>query len=250
MICGKGGAGKSSLVNNLFELQCGEDEADEGIIGGPTTLQVKPYERTTKFGDKIFVFDSPGFGDFRMTNEDIIHEMVQATDKKVDLILYCISLGGGCRVDTRAFRNITQAFSSEIWRKAVIVLTFANMLQQKKPNLEEYEQIIKNIGDNIAKTFEKVLVEPDTAGCVPIETAGYKDVHLLHEDMEWRDRLFISALRKVWTEKLPSLFEVRYIYRFADLKYNLCTGGSKAVKGFAAVVRWWAEQSERHWWKY
>ena len=231
LICGKGGAGKSSLVNNLFELQCGEDEADEGIVGGPTTLNVTPYERTTKFGDKIFVFDSPGFGDACINPSDIVDEMIRVTEKSVDVILYCISLNGNCRVekeDIRAFKIITQVFSSEIWRKAVIVLTFANELQKLRPKLEEYEKIIKKIGDDIDAAFSEVYVDQNTAKSVPIETAGYKD-SLLHDNIDWRDRIFISALKRVLAEKLPSLFEVRY--RFADFRNVVYIGAPKAYKG-------------------
>ena len=219
LICGRGGTGKSSLVNNLFELQCGEDEATAGITGGAITSTVAPYERTTKFGDKIFVFDSPGFGDIRMDNNNIVATMIDVTKSRVDVLLYCISLSGGCRVemeDIRAFKIITEAFKSIIWKRAVIVLTFANQLQKIRPEFQEYKKITQKICKNIVTSLIEVCIEKDVTENIPIEAAGYEEHTLLYENIDWRDRIFISALRRVLVEKLPLLFEIRY--RFVDFK--------------------------------
>ena len=94
LVCGKGGVGKSTLINNLFELKDGQNPAVAGKIGSATTVDVGMYERTTKFGDKIYMFDTPGFGDRGSShNENLIAKVALATaDKKIDLFFYCCLL--------------------------------------------------------------------------------------------------------------------------------------------------------------
>lgn len=59
-----------------------------------------------------------------MSNEEIIAMMENKMEKKLDMVFCCISLNGSCRVqysDVQAIKIMMQAFSSEIWTKAVIV---------------------------------------------------------------------------------------------------------------------------------
>ncbi len=110
----------------LRVLICGlkpdEKWAEEGRRGGATTSIVSKFDRTTERGSKVCPFDTPGFDDINMSNEEIIAMMEKETEKKLDMVFYCISLDGSARVqcsDVRAIKIMTQAFSNEIWTKAV-----------------------------------------------------------------------------------------------------------------------------------
>lgn len=68
IVCGLGGVGKSTLINRLLQLEEGEKWAEEGRSGGATTSVVMKFEKITKSGIKICLFDTPGFGDIDITD--------------------------------------------------------------------------------------------------------------------------------------------------------------------------------------
>ena len=159
MVCGLGGVGKSTLINRLLQLEGGEKWAEEGRSGGATTSVVMQFEKITKSGIKICLFDTPGFGDIDITDEKIIAMMEKETEKRLDVFFYCISLEGAARVqqpDVTAIQRMTQAFSHEIWKKAVVVFTFANVLEEKKNNADEYWSVIERIKEKIKETLRKL----------------------------------------------------------------------------------------------
>lgn len=126
MICGCGGIGKSTLTDCLFN----ESVAETGRHGGATTTVVSKHEHENKRGLKVCLFDTPGFGDVRMTNDYIAMMMRKETNNEVHLVFYCIMLDGQCRVmenDERALQTLI-LFSNKVWENTVIVLTFANEL--------------------------------------------------------------------------------------------------------------------------
>ena len=183
MVCGLGGAGKSTLVNTLLQLE-GDDEqlAKAGKRGKATTLVVSKHEKTTKSGIKVCFFDTPGLDNPDLDDDEIVARMEKETEKKLDIIFYCLSLAGSARVqggDVKAMKLLTQAFGSRIWKKTVIVLTFANQIEQDMVNKEQYDEVIKNITETIRNVLEKkALVKADIVKAVPVVTAGYK--HPVH----------------------------------------------------------------------
>ena len=68
IVCGLGGVGKSTPINRLLQLEEGEKWAEEGRSGGATTSVVMKFEKITKSGIKICLFDTPGFGDIDITD--------------------------------------------------------------------------------------------------------------------------------------------------------------------------------------
>lgn len=101
MVCGQGGIGKSTLINRLLKLNDEMEQAKVATEGKLTTSDVDCYERVNQHGIKICLFDTPGFGDPNLNNMDIIAMMEQKTKKKIDLVLYCISIGGRARLEKR-----------------------------------------------------------------------------------------------------------------------------------------------------
>jgi predicted GTPase len=224
LISGLGGVGKSTLINQLLGLEKdGHDgeEAKEGR-GEATTLIVSKHERTTKQGMKVCIFDSPGFGDLDIEDDDIIAMMEHETEKNLDVVFYCISLSGPCRVqreDAQAIKIMTRAFSANIWRRAVIVLTFANELEAKVANKAEYQTTITQIQEKVRQVLRKdPLISEEIITQLPIVTAGHSDPILKYEAEEckslgWDNRLFLKVLEQIDPAVALTLFEARHNWK-------------------------------------
>ena len=225
LISGLGGAGKSTLINQLLRLKEDNERAKEGK-GGATTLVVSKHERTTEKGMKVCLFDTPGFGDPDIEDEDIIAMMERETEKRLDVVFYCISLSDPCRLqraDVQAIKIMTQAFTGDIWNKAVIVLTFANALEAKVANKAEYKATITQIQEKVRQVLRKdPLISAEVIAQLPIVTAGHSGRILKYESDEckslggWDNRLFLKALEQVDPAVVPTLLEVRYNWRETD----------------------------------
>ena len=238
LICGQGGVGKSTLINHLLQLE-GEKRAKEGIRGGATTKAVSKYETTTKSGVKVCLFDSPGFGDVDTRDETTIAMMEDKTEKKLDMVFYCISLNGSARVqqgDVQAIKKVTQVFTDKIWKNAVIVLTFANIFEERVTNIEEYNATISRITEKVQQVLKNdARVREEIVTKIPIITAGHMEPVLKYEAKEcksmdgWDNRLFLEALKQVNPALLPALFEARFGWK--DAVAALGGGGGGAVMG-------------------
>ena len=244
LICGLGGVGKSTLINRLLQLEGDEKWAEEGTEGGPMTTVVAKHEKTTKRGVKVCLFDTPGFGDVDISSEEIIAMMEDKTEKKLDVVFYCFSLEGSARVqdgDARAIKIMTQAFTHEIWRKAVIVFTFANSLESKKGDPSSYWSVIGRISDKVKAVLRKEMVPEDIITKLPIVTAGHIEPILKYEAEEckslggWDNRLFLEAAEQVDPNAFPALFEVRFSFKDL-LTITSGGGGGAAIGGLLAKV--------------
>ena len=93
LVCGLGGVGKSTLVNRLLQLG-NEKWAEEGMHGKATTSVVSKYERTTERGIKVCLFDTPGFNDVELSDEEVVAMILKETEAqtegKLDLVLFCL----------------------------------------------------------------------------------------------------------------------------------------------------------------
>lgn len=228
LVCGLGGVGKTTLINRLLKLQSVTEAVEV-----PTSI-VSKYESTTESGINVCLFDTPGFDDVDLSREEIIAMMEKETEGKLDIVFYCISLDGPARLqqsDAEALKIMTQAFSSDIWKKAVIVLTCANILEEKVSHVDEYTKIITNIKEKVKYVLRKeALVREEIIAGLPIVSAGYTDQMLKYEAEEcnssggWVNRLFIEALKQVDPALFPALFQVHLSW--TDFMSSL---GSKAA---------------------
>lgn len=204
VVAGLGGVGKSTLVNRLFGLRQEENVAEEGSghSGEATTMAVRRYRHKLKNGVEVIIFDTPGFDDPDINEYCIIADMKLKTEGMLDLMLYCVSVEKkGARVtqgDIRAIRLLTRVFGVELWKKAIFVVTFANMACDRLEK-DEYFKLINTIKVKLrTNLLEKARMPNDIVAGIPVVTAGFTDPVILHEEncQNWADRLFGLLLQR------------------------------------------------------
>ena len=225
--------GKSTLVNRFLKLEEG-NRAKVGRSGGATTIDVSEYESSIERGLKVRFFYPPGFIDVNHPDEGIVATILEKTESKLDLFLYCISLSHPTRVqqsDASAFQLLTRSLGSEIWNKAVIVLTFANALEDNKKDADEYLEVVKCIEGNVHKVLRDNGVSEEILSKLPVVTAGHTNPILKYEKNKspetWEDRLLLAALKQVDPSVFPTLLQ--FHFNWTDVKATLAGAGGLGI---------------------
>ena len=211
LVAGRGGVGKSSLVNNLLELdRSGEEGAKEGFTGRATTQAVSKHTGS-KHGIEVIAYDTPGFQDLTLREEDIIAELVDTTDSTVDVCLYCASLETRIsEEDRRICSLLTNAFKPTLWEKAIFVLTFANSVSTKVDKCD-YDAIVDCYKTSLQQCLTRAGVPTDKIHSIPFCTAGYTDPQLMCEGCNnWQDRLYVEIIKRADPEVTPALLKLRW----------------------------------------
>ena len=237
MTAGLGGAGKSTLVNQLFGKEENVAEEGTGYSGKATTTVIGCYCHKMQNDVEAVIFDTPGFNDSSIDEFRIIAEMKVKTETELDLFLYCISVETrGARVtsaDVRAIRLLTHTFGVSLWKNAIFVITFANEACRRLEK-QQYLELTHTIEVELKMHLEKLGV-PE-ASQVPVVTAGHKDLKIHpHEDEEWLKRLFGLCVLRIKSSAVTALLKGRLT------KTQFCmiiggVGGVGAVGGILAAL--------------
>lgn len=121
----KTGVGKSRLVNALV----GKQVAQEGRPKTACTDVVTSY-RAVIYGVEVVVWDSPGLQDGTCNERLYLADMKNRLDRGFDVMIYCLSMTETrlYDADKNAIRAMTECFGKDLWRNAVVALTFANRI--------------------------------------------------------------------------------------------------------------------------
>ena len=210
LVTGKTGTGKSTLINGLI----GKEVAKVGDTLDPETMKVKGFP--IKMHDISFViYDSPGLQD-GLKNELEYLKDIERTCKGVDLVLYTIKM-----TETRvneleigAMHKLTCAFGAEFWDHAMIVLTFANMVQdpsamynndseyhledffEKKMSMwmKKLPEVLKDMQSKNCSNGDVIKIPFATINRIPILPAGYPTLPHLPGHKYWFSKIWESSI--------------------------------------------------------
>lgn len=222
MVAGRSGVGKSSFTTKFLELNDGECTAGDGA--DPTTKYVTLHERK-KRNVPVQIIDSPGLGnidDDTTSKKQLKKDLSQVTNKKADILFYCVSMHDSYRVDATdvaIIKVLTAAFGEEIWRHTILLLTFAN---ERKDSPERYDHLVKSYATQFEKALNyanifKIPVrslfsdECRSKGIIPAVPVGYDPHRPLPLCDNWSDRLLIEVIERSDAHTARQLLQLKGI---------------------------------------
>ena len=215
VIFGKTGAGKSSLINTLFEKQL----AKEGNTLYAETKVVSSYTKmiTMTVNDVcVTLWDTPGFKDPFSDGEETIKSIKDSCGvNDIDLFVYCTRfdqtrLG---QDDVDCIRDITKAFGDGIWKRALFTLTFANQAKippsSKTQNIQEYfqsreEEWRKGLHQLLKMNVNTGEMPVGRIDSIPVVATGYRDLPL-PDGRKWFAHFWEACLLQVKIATMPAL---------------------------------------------
>lgn len=142
ILAGKSGAGKTALSNIL-----------RGVAGNHIDLTPDSGLGTRELGKgsvkyngfDIHIVDTPGLKDNALELKTQLKKISGYTNKKADLLIYCIPIGPGSRFEDCnpiAMRCLQEAYGRNIWHHCMVVFTMSNLA------LEHIKYQQKNFAEN------------------------------------------------------------------------------------------------------
>ncbi len=208
---GRIGSGKSALVNALVGSPVARES---GETLDPQTDQLKSYT-AKKRGIDITIWDAPGLEIARSPEEleRYVQEMEQEI-REVDLLLYCTKMDDYRlrQGDTQTIRVLTKAFGASIWRNAVFVLTFANVVQvprSKSHMIKEvyFEEKLAQWKDELQEAVRALDVPNEIATGIPVVPAGYYNEPTLPNRSNWLSEFWHVCYGTIKEAAQPALLE-------------------------------------------
>ena len=213
LITGKMGTGKTTLIKGLTKGKI--DGAMDSDNLEPHTIDVTPYPHDHE-GLHLILFDTPGLKDpGGFTNDyTYLKEMVMKNGEP-DLVIFAIKMNDYVfrDEDAEAIANVSNAFGWRIWKNAMFILTFANMVTEEGHSPESVESklhfstVYNTHYYHIAKALRSNMVQDDVINSISVVPVG-----LLSQPIMQSDKRGVSWISEFWEEALKVLKTSRRTY--------------------------------------
>ena len=218
VIFGKLGAGKSSLVNGLV----GRIVAKEGLSPVSETSDITPYEAKidVSLGTRVrpiqtTILDTPGCADVfeeEATREANLEKIAKKT-QEADLLLYCMKMCDRLTTDdVIGIEEMTKRIGPEVWKNAILVLTFANEVKpppgDAKDKLEYFEEIFSAWQKQLRMVLAKKILLPESiVESISIVPTGYRQTPPPDRE-DWLSAFWFEAFLKTKESAQPALLGI------------------------------------------
>jgi len=233
LVTGKTGVGKSRLVNALV----GRRVAKEGRLRDPCTDAETPY-RVYIAGIEVIIWDSRGLQDGTDNDELYLANLKEINSKHgFDIVIYCIRMDDTkfYSADKEAIRKLTRGFGNDLWKKAVIALTFANKVEDPDED-DEFAYFMGEMSEwerQIDGLLTELQIDSQVRNALNVVPAGnYKKLRLPTCD-NW--------LADLWTSCYCAMSDSAGIALYLINKHRLRCQGSAAL---AAAISSQSEDEE------
>ena len=170
VVMGKSGAGKSSLLRNIFP----EIEKPKKMLDAKPETQKIDIINVEKGGIELKVVDTVGFDQESKVRKKQLKELADETNKRADLVVFCIPVGPGSRFvsDTpQMMKSLQLAYGKNIWRHCLVVFTYSNLawehIKGEEDAVRQYKEHIKEYTTLFQQELDKQIPSPDvTVKCI------------------------------------------------------------------------------------
>ena len=233
LVIGPTFSGKSTLINAMF----GRDVVLVYASAKSVTRKVEAYKGEYK-GVEIKIYDSVGFSDTEgRTGRSILYEIDE--HGQFDLILICTKLVE--RIDCAMFSELASVLNEEMWKRTVVVLTFANQFKTLESVKESKKSLENQMNVQIIACKARVVdylrsksVNKEVLEQIPFCLAGLKNENRLPMTNDWLKTLWGTCIARSSDE--ARTFLTFYARNRGFIEAGSVLGAVGAGAGVGAVV--------------